>query len=228
MSDNSGLERRKARTRAALIAAAQGFIANGKLNAPILEITQAAEVANGSFYNHFESKEDLWRAAVDTALDSVGDYLDSLTVDLTDPVEMFTQSFRLAGRLFRLEPQMSRVLLSSEAAAITSDHGLAPRSRRDIEAAAKQGRFDVDDPDRALALVAGAFLAMGRMLLDQPDRDEAPTVDGMTADILRALGIPATEAKQLCARPLPQFFDVGVRRVVDPAAQSADPSVTAC
>ena len=36
------LERRKQRTRSALIAAAQTFIAAGKLNAPVLEITQAA------------------------------------------------------------------------------------------------------------------------------------------------------------------------------------------
>src|SRR5262249_52129153 len=38
------LERRKQRTRAALIQAAQGLIAAGKLNVPVLEITQAADV----------------------------------------------------------------------------------------------------------------------------------------------------------------------------------------
>lgn len=213
MSENNGLERRKARTRAALIAAAQGFIAAGKVNAPILEITQAADVANGSFYNHFDSREDLWREAVDSALGTLGDYLDSLTADLTDPVEMFTQSFRLAGRAFRLQPHLSRVLLSSEAAAVASEQGLAPRSRRDIEAAANQGRFDVDDLDRALALVSGAFVAMGRLLLDDPDRDETATVDGMAADVLRAMGISTDEARQLCDRPLPQSFDEGVRQV---------------
>jgi hypothetical protein len=35
----SRLERRKARTRAALVRAAQGFIAAGRVNVPILEIT---------------------------------------------------------------------------------------------------------------------------------------------------------------------------------------------
>jgi hypothetical protein len=38
------LERRKHRTRAALIKAAEGFIAVGKVNVPVLEITQAADV----------------------------------------------------------------------------------------------------------------------------------------------------------------------------------------
>ena len=38
------LDRRKARTRAALIRAAQTLIAEGRTNVPILEITQAADV----------------------------------------------------------------------------------------------------------------------------------------------------------------------------------------
>ncbi|MBY3989367.1 TetR/AcrR family transcriptional regulator [Rhodococcus fascians] len=216
MTEGNRVERRKARTRAALIQAAQGLLANGNTNAPVLEITQAADVSNGSFYNYFESKEELWQAAIDSALESVGDYLDSLTVGLEDPVEKFTQSFRLSGRLFRLEPQLSRVLLNSEAAAFAAAGGLAPRSRRDIESAAAQGRFDVDDPDVALAIVAGSLLSMGRLLLAQPDRDEASTVDGTTERVLRALGIPADEARKLCASVLPASYSGDVHAVVDP------------
>ena len=66
------LERRKMRTRAALIRAAQTSIAAGKLNVPVLEITQAADVGMGSFYNHFDSKEELFQAAVNEVLDELG------------------------------------------------------------------------------------------------------------------------------------------------------------
>jgi hypothetical protein len=41
-------ERRKMRARAALIRAAQAFIAAGKLHVPVLEITQAAAVPSAS------------------------------------------------------------------------------------------------------------------------------------------------------------------------------------
>jgi AcrR family transcriptional regulator len=51
------LDRRKAHTRAALINAAQTFIAAGRTNVAIVEITHAADVGIGSFYNHFHSKE---------------------------------------------------------------------------------------------------------------------------------------------------------------------------
>ncbi|MFC8381782.1 TetR/AcrR family transcriptional regulator [Nocardia sp. NPDC057272] len=196
------LERRKARTRSALIAAGQRFIAEGRLNAPILEITQAADVGMGSFYNHFDSKEELFVAAVDSALESLGDYLDSLTTDLADPAEIFATSFRIVGRLFRLQPDLSRVLVNSGASLIESEHGLAPRAARDIAAATRAGRFTVEDTDLAMALVAGSLLGLGRLLLQQPDRDCAVTVDEMTVGILVALGLSRDDAQELCSRPV--------------------------
>lgn len=120
------LERRKQRTRTALIRAAQAFIASGKLNAPILEITQAADVGMGSFYNHFESKEELFEAAVAEVLDAHGALLDQLVADLDDPAEKFACSFRLTGRFFRRRPEESKVLLANGLSLMSSDRGLAP------------------------------------------------------------------------------------------------------
>ena len=107
VADNR-LQRRKMRTRAALIRAAQASIAAGKLNVPVLEITQAADVGMGSFYNHFDSKEELFQAAVNEVLDDLGAILDKLTGEGEDPAETFARSFRLVGRLFRRRPEMSR------------------------------------------------------------------------------------------------------------------------
>ena len=109
----SRMDRRKARTRAALIRAAQSFLAAGTPNVPVLEITQAADVGLGSFYNHFDSKEELFRAAVDDALGLFAAVLDELTAGLDDPAHVFAQGFRLTGRLHRAQPELSRVLLNS-------------------------------------------------------------------------------------------------------------------
>jgi len=164
------LSRRKARTRAALVRAAQTFIAAGKTNVPVLEITQAADIGMGSFYNHFESKEQLYEAAVVDALDAHGALLDELTTDLDDPAHVFAQRFRLTGRLHRRNPELSEVLLNNGLAVARSDKGLAPRARRDIEAAARSGRFTVRDPELALVTVAGAVLCLGQFLRDHPER----------------------------------------------------------
>lgn len=197
------LERRKARTRAALVGAAQSLLAEGKINVPILEITQAADVGMGSFYNHFQSREELFRAAVEEALDRHGALLDLLCEDVEDPAQVFAQSFRLTGRLHRLHPTLSKVLLNDGLGLANSDRGLAPRARRDIEAAAAAGRFDIRDPELAMTIVAGAALCLGRLLHDHPERDDAEAADQVAEDLLRMFGLSSEEAHEICRRPLP-------------------------
>jgi AcrR family transcriptional regulator len=202
------IERRKQLTRAALLKAAQSFIAAGKLNVAVLDITQAADVGMGSFYNHFQSKDELFDAAVADVLDAHGALLDELTSDIEDPAETFACSFRLTGRIFRLRPQETQILLARGFDVIGSDRGLAPRARRDIEAAVRAGRFDVDDIDLALAVAAGALLAMGKLIRDQPGRNDAETADKVTEDVLRMLGLSPTDAQDICSRPLPDIATV--------------------
>ena len=207
VADNR-LERRKMRTRAALIRAAQTFVAAGKLNVPVLEITQAADVGMGSFYNHFDSKEELFQAAVNEVLDELGAILDKLTGEGEDPAETFARSFRLVGRLFRRRPEMSRVLLNTGLTLISADRGLAPRALRDIDAATRAGRFSVDDPMLALAVAGGALMGLGQLLHDQPERDDAETADRVTRDVLIMFGLPADEAAEICRRPLPDLDEL--------------------
>jgi AcrR family transcriptional regulator len=197
------LERRKQRTRAALVKAAQGLIAEGKVNVPVLEITRAADVGMGSFYNHFDSKEQLFEAAIADVLDAHGAMLDRLTESIDDPAETFATSFRLTGRLFRQRPRESEILLANGPMLLSSDRGLAPRALRDIKAGAEAGRFKVDDPDLALAMAAGALLGLGKLLRDNPDRDDARAADAVTESILRLFGLSAEEAREVCRRPLP-------------------------
>ncbi|CAA0128609.1 Uncharacterised protein [Mycolicibacterium vanbaalenii] len=203
------LARRKQKTRSALIAAAQSFIAEGKLNVPVLEITQAADVGMGSFYNHFTSKDELFDAALTEVLDAHGALLDELTKSLDDPAEAFACSFRLTGRLFRHRPQESRVLLSSGLSLLSSNRGVAPRARRDITEAVAAGRFHVDDLSVAMAVVGGALLGLGQLLHDEPERDVADTADRVTEHVLTVLGMSAGEAHRLCQLPLPDIDTLG-------------------
>jgi len=199
------LERRKQRTRAALVKAAQVLIAEGRLNVPVLEITQAADVGMGSFYNHFDSKEQLFEAAVADVLDTHGAVLDHLTAGIDDPAAVFACSFRLSGRFFRERPQESRILLANWGTLLSSDKGLAPRALRDIKAAVAAGRFTVDDPDLALAVAGGALLGLGHLLQSQPHRDAGATSDAATESVLRLFGMSADEAREVCALPLPEL-----------------------
>ncbi|SDL27279.1 transcriptional regulator, TetR family [Lentzea albidocapillata subsp. violacea] len=198
------LDRRKARTRAALVRAAQTCIAEGRTAIPILEITQLADVGMGSFYNHFETREQLFQTAVEDALETFGDALDALGDDIEDQAEVFARSFRLTGRLHRRQPELSKVLLHNGLLLAGTGQGLARRARRDIAEAVRAGRFtEVRDLDLALVVVTGAMLTLGQLLHDHPDRDDAQAADLVAEDLLRMFGVEAAEAADICLRPLP-------------------------
>jgi AcrR family transcriptional regulator len=201
-------ERRKAQTRAALIRATQQLLAEDRTNVPILEITELADVGMGSFYNHFDTKEELFDAAVESALELQGVVLDAWTKDIDDPAEVFARSFRLTGRIHRAEPQLSRVILSRGMAMISSKHGLGPRALRDITRGCETGRFTIADPYPALLIAGGASLALGQAIHEQPERDDAELADQVTEDILRMFGVPPEDAAAICRSPLPRVADL--------------------
>jgi AcrR family transcriptional regulator len=201
-------ERRRARTRLALITAAQGFLAEDRTDVSVLEITRTADVGLGSFYNHFESKEELFQAAVDQVLEEHGDLMDRVTEGIDDPAEVFARAFRLTGRLHRRLPGASQVMLRRGTEVILSDEGLGPRALRDIKAGQAAGRFTISDPELALVAAGGAVLALGQLLHDQPNRDAAAAADELTADLLRMFGVDSDEATEICRRPLPELEDL--------------------
>ncbi|MFT4393516.1 TetR/AcrR family transcriptional regulator [Gordonia lacunae] len=199
-------QRRKAQTRRSLIRAAQQLMAEGRTTASVLEITTLADVGNGSFYNHFATKDELFEAAVVAIVDDHGDLLDGLTDDVADPAEAFTQSFRLTGRLHRRFPELSKVVVNYGMSMLTSsDAGLLPRARRDIEAAVAAGRFVAPDVDLALTVVSGATLSLALLLLEQPERDDAIATDAVAEHVLRALGVAESDIRALIALPLPRW-----------------------
>ncbi len=70
--------RRKSRTRGRLLAAARAvFAREGLENATIAQITSAADVGFGTFYLHFATKEDLYRAVVEEGFGELAQLLDA-------------------------------------------------------------------------------------------------------------------------------------------------------
>ncbi|WP_205877208.1 TetR/AcrR family transcriptional regulator [Mycobacterium camsae] len=194
------LRRRTQRTRAALIAAAQHFIAAGTLSVSIQDISRAADVGVGSFYIHFDTKDELFAAAMNDILDTHGALLDSLTASIDDPAERFAFSFRLTGRMFR-QPE-SRIFLNYGLGLLSADRGLAPRALRDIAAAAAADRLAVADPHLAMVVAAGMLLGLGELLHAEPGRDAAQSTDQIAEDLLKMFGMSVDEARRICSMPL--------------------------
>ncbi|TWS21064.1 TetR/AcrR family transcriptional regulator [Tsukamurella asaccharolytica] len=199
----SRLEQRKVRTRAALIAAGQRLLAEGRTDVAVSVITDTADVGLGSFYNHFATKEALFAAASEAAAQEIVAGLDDLTAEIADPVERFTACLRLVGRMHRRLPQLSGILLRSGAPMLSVQGELMQFPRRDLLQAVERERFAVADADLALAMTAGAMLMLGQLLVDDPERDDAAAADAMARTLLIGFGVDPGEAERICALPLP-------------------------
>ncbi|MFE3442587.1 TetR/AcrR family transcriptional regulator [Nocardia sp. NPDC059180] len=198
-------DRRRERTRNALLGAARKFLSEGKSSVSIKEITDAADVGFGSFYNHFDSKEQLFDEAVRSALNVYSTMRDQVVARYDDPAEVFAVSFRLTGRLQRRLPEMVRVVLHSGMGVMLRDEGLAPRARQDIVAAQEAGRFEPMDPDLAVMAAGGTLLGLLQLLDADPNADAATLADDMTYRALRMFGVNKRTAQRLSSGPLPQL-----------------------
>jgi AcrR family transcriptional regulator len=200
------LDRRKARTRQALIDAAVRLIGEGRgERASIQEITEAADIGFGSFYNHFESKDDLFRTASEEALERWGQMIDRACADLHDPAEVFATSLRISGRLGWTHPDLARFITGAGLDLLNIPRGLAPRALRDIKLGRAAGRFTMPHPDIALSTVAGGLLGLLSMRQRHPEQIAETAVDQLAEAILRMLGVPARDAKRIAARRIPDI-----------------------
>lgn len=198
-------ERRRLATRQALVGAARRILAErGDGDVSIQQIADRADVGFGSFYNHFTSKAELFDAAVADALEEYGRAIDEATGTLDDPAEVFAASVRLTAAMVDSHPEITQILRHRGLGQIHAGLGPAPRALRDIETAAASGRFDVGDPLVALSAVGGAVLGLLELRAQHPEKAMAAAAEETAALILRMLGLPADEARDLAGRPLPE------------------------
>jgi AcrR family transcriptional regulator len=201
----SRLDRRKARTRQALIDAAVRLIADGRGDrASIQEITEAADVGFGSFYNHFDSKEQLFETASGEVLERWGQMIDRACAGISDPAELFAVSLRISGRLGWTHPEIGRFLTGAGLDLLDDPRGLAPRALRDIRAGQAAGCFTVPNAEIALSAVAGGLLGLLRLRQRHPEQVAEDAVDQLAEAVLRLLGVAAPEAARIAALGLPE------------------------
>lgn len=195
-------ERRRSDTRGRLLRAALEVMARkGPDTTTIQEITDAADVGFGSFYNHFKSKEDIQTAVMDQLMEHFGDIIDGRVADIADPAEAMAAAIRLAFRQLAAEPTWADFLLRQFHDLMSLERGLGRRLSRDLARGAAGGRFILPDGDASIIAVCGAAAALlaaqraGRLGDSAPER--------AAAAILHLAGVPAEEAAAIAARPLP-------------------------
>ena len=200
MTETSRIDRRRERTRQRLLDAGRALIAEkGVAGLRIQEITSAADVALGSFYNYFPTKEDLVEAVVEDSLGNLG--AEAVVDDeVQDPAITTANAIRLVVGLAWADPDFARLLLNLTHADALFARSFHPFARQVVERGVEQGRFVTPDIEVSVNIVVGSSLALIRAILDG---EHAKGVEELHTEVcLIALGVPAEEARELSRRPM--------------------------
>jgi AcrR family transcriptional regulator len=197
-------ERRRARTRESLVTAARGLIAEtGVSGLRVAEITERADVALGSFYNHFESKEEVIEAIVADTVRAIASANTPLIESLDDPAEAASVSYRRFVRLADENPELARLLVNLDRAEARSESMLLPEAQKTLERGIETGRFEIADPPVALSTIIGGAVAVIQGILEERLAGDADVA--AAEGVLRSLGVPPDEAREIAGRELPEI-----------------------
>jgi len=94
-------ERKKLQVLSTLVDVAMKlFQEKGFEDTTIAEITETADIATGTFYNYFQSKEDLLKYVLTQKIDEVKSLLEELNQSSITPREKIYRIFSIAGKLY--------------------------------------------------------------------------------------------------------------------------------
>lgn len=192
-------DRRRERTRGKLTDATRELIAEkGVAGLRIQEITERADVALGSFYNHFDSKEAVVEAVI---ADSLREMTETLAADpVADAAELVAVAIRrFVGQAYA-DPEFARLVVHLNHADALFGVAVHPAARSAVQRGINEGRFVVPDLEVAVTAILGGALAVMRAIVDSrlgknAERDYAETS-------LRSLGVPPADAAEIVRRKL--------------------------
>src|ERR1043166_3011248 len=105
-------DRRKAQMRQRLLDAARQTIADNGVSAlRIGDLTARADVGFGTFYSHFDSKDDLVEAVITETLARLAESIGTAALATADPAVAATESYRRFLRFATTEPELAGVLV---------------------------------------------------------------------------------------------------------------------
>jgi AcrR family transcriptional regulator len=186
-------------TRQALTGAAAELIAEkGVAGLRIQEITERADVALGSFYNHFKTKDELVEAVVADTIEVRAQAIVDRMASIEDPAEVVSFACRRVIQIAYDEPELAWLFVHLDRADVLFEAMVLPYWLETLERGISSGRFDIGDTHIVLTGVTGGALAVMRAVLDRRYGGDADAV--FAEGVLRSLGLDRADARAIVSR----------------------------
>jgi AcrR family transcriptional regulator len=178
---------KRARTRAQIIEAGAMLLAERPPEALTVDaVVEAAGVAKGTFYYHFQSMDELVAAVGEELAESFDNMLAPARLGVPDPIARI--SFALAQFLEKAiaDPVWARLVVQSAQTPTEFARSIRANLKADLTEARAQGRLTMEDVELAADIVVGIWLQVIRGTLQRP---ATPDLVRQAIDaVLRALG----------------------------------------
>lgn len=182
------------------------FAERGKDVVSVNDITDAADVGFGSFYNHFASKDAFHDALVEAFIEDVDANLSCRVSERDDVARVIALTVRYAVERAGTDTLWRRFLLREAFTGRFQARGIEARLLDAIRRGLDSGRFRLLEPRVGSLATAGGLIGVVAGALSRSEEGEgAATVRGLgvstAATMLAALGLDATEARAIAERP---------------------------
>jgi AcrR family transcriptional regulator len=195
--------RKREQTRGRLLHAAKHVMAKtGVEGATIAEIAAAAEVSPGTFYNYFQTREEILDAVAASFVDEFRQVMDAIQRAVDDPAERIA----IAIRLFLVRVRDDRLwgwFMARYAASlpILRDQTREIIRERIIADGLRRRRFRLPSTRAIGDLIAGTSVTALRSILE--GRAPLEIATEVAELVLRGLGVPLRDAHRVANRPIP-------------------------
>ncbi|MBB4230582.1 TetR/AcrR family transcriptional regulator [Rhizobium mongolense] len=187
---------RRAKTRAQIIEAGAMLLAEGSLKAFTVDaVAEAAGVAKGTFYYHFQNIEELVAAVSVQLGQSFDDVLTPARTELRDPIARLSFAFTQSLEKAISDTGWARLVVQTSKTPNEFGRSVRDNLKAEIAEAIAQGRVTVQDPELAADIFVGIWLQVTRGILE---RVAPPELSNQALEAaLRAIGGAQLKSRSL-------------------------------
>ncbi|MFN3522684.1 MAG: TetR/AcrR family transcriptional regulator [Phenylobacterium sp.] len=202
---------RAERTRAALVAAGRRLFCERPAEAVTIDdIVQAADVAKGSFYNHFADREALVRAVAAEIRAGVERAVGRANAGVEDPARRMARAICVYLRYAIDDPERAGALVRIHSGHTSMETPLNKGLVGDVADGLARGRFMVATTETGVLYVLGVCQIALVRLAQEPTLTLAVSLaQQMCALLLRGLGVPGAETEAIAAQSADEIVRQG-------------------
>lgn len=190
-------DHRRQRTRAALLAAGEALLAARPIDAiSVNDVVEAAGVAKGSFFNHFEDKAAFAEAIAAAIREEMEARVTAANEGVRDPALRVARGVCGFVQFALTEEKRARIMLRNHHGATAGEHPLNRGIARDIAMGLESGRFAARAGEGGVPFVIGACQIL---LMDVLTRRATPARARVAAAEMLTLVLEGLGAKNAAA-----------------------------